>query len=161
MDTTWRVVHLYVASILTMVIANVGIPIALSFGLTKDSVLYRAFYITLKSLFDIDLSTFIIESDQRSALRTICVKYRNCHLACLRHPLVSFLCGPFAFKIGHFVRCRGDGDFMTLTTIDEKRFPSLEECELDQLIKALRKLGLCFAEGKIVIENRRRCQEGH
>jgi hypothetical protein len=36
-------------------ITNVGIPIALSFGLTEDSSLYDAFYTTLKSLFDIDL----------------------------------------------------------------------------------------------------------
>jgi hypothetical protein len=46
-----------------MVIANVGIPIALSFDLAEDGSSYEAFYTTLKSLFDIDLSTFIIESD--------------------------------------------------------------------------------------------------
>jgi uncharacterized membrane protein YqgA involved in biofilm formation len=57
MDTTRRVIRLYVASVLTVVIANVGIPIALSFGLTEDNSLYDSFYTTLKSLFDINLSS--------------------------------------------------------------------------------------------------------
>jgi energy-coupling factor transporter transmembrane protein EcfT len=81
-DTTWRVIRLYLASIFTVVIANAGIPIALGFGLTEDSSLYDAFYTTLKILFNIDLSTFIIESDQRSALHAVYAKYRNHHLAC-------------------------------------------------------------------------------
>jgi hypothetical protein len=142
-----------------VVIANVGIPIALSFGLTEDSSLCDASYITLKSLFDIDLSTFIIESHQGSVLHAICVKYYNRHLACLRHLLVSLCHGPFAFKIGNFIRCRGDGDFATLKTMYEKLFSSLEKQKLDQLIKALRTAGLCFAEEKIAIENRGRWQQ--
>jgi hypothetical protein len=36
MDPTRRVVRLYVVSILTVVITNIGIPIALDFGLTED-----------------------------------------------------------------------------------------------------------------------------
>jgi hypothetical protein len=81
-----------------VVIVNVGIPIALSFGLTEDSSLYDTFCTTLKSLLDIDLLTFIIESDQGSVLRAICAKYRNCHLACLRHLLVSLCGGSFVLK---------------------------------------------------------------
>jgi hypothetical protein len=45
-----------------------------------------------------------------------------------------------------FVRCRGNGDFTTVKTMYEKQFSSLEKQELDQLIKPLRKVGLCFAE---------------
>jgi hypothetical protein len=66
---------------------------------------------------------------------------------------------PFAFEIGNLVRYRGDGDSTTLKTMSEKQFPSLEKHELDQLIKVLRKIGLCFAEGKTVIENRERWQD--
>jgi hypothetical protein len=115
--------------------------------LTEDSSLYDAFSATLKSLFDIDLSTFIIESDQGSSLRAIWAKYRNRHLACLRHSLVSFRRGPFAFKTGNLVRCRGDGDFTTLKTMYEKQSLSLEKQELDQLIKGLRKVDV-FRRGK-------------
>jgi hypothetical protein len=78
----------YIASVLTVIIANLGIVIALSLGLTEYSSLYDAFSTTLKSLLDIDSSTVIIESDQGSALHTICAKYRNRHLGCLRHFLV-------------------------------------------------------------------------
>jgi hypothetical protein len=159
MDTRWRVIRLYVGSILTVVIAAVGIPIALSFGLAEDTSLYDAFYTTLKSLFDIHLSTFIIESDQGSALRAVCAKYRNRHLACLRHLFVSLRRGPYVFETGNLVQCRGDDDFTTLKIMCEKRLSSLEKQELDQLSKAVRKDGLCFAEGKIVIENRERWQE--
>jgi hypothetical protein len=64
-----------------VVIANVGIPVALSFDLTEDSSLYDAFYTMPKNLFEVDLLTFIIESDQGRALRAICAKYSNRHLA--------------------------------------------------------------------------------
>jgi hypothetical protein len=70
-------------------------------------------------------------------------------MACLRHLLVSLRRGPFAFEIGNLIRCQGDGDFTILKTMSEKRFSSLEEQELDQLIKALQEIGLCFAEGKL------------
>jgi hypothetical protein len=142
-----------------VVIANVGIPIALSFGLTEDSSLYDVFDIALKSLFDIRLPIFIIESDQGSALYAICAKYHNCHLACLQHPLRTLGRGPFAFKIGNLVQRRGHGDITTLKTMEKKQFSSLEKHELDKLTNALRKVGLCFAEGKIIIENGERSHE--
>jgi hypothetical protein len=41
----------------------------------------------------------------------------------------------------------------------EKRFSSVEKQALDQVVKALRKVDRCFAEGKIVIENRERWQK--
>jgi hypothetical protein len=97
------VIRLYVASILTVATANVGIPIALGFVLIKDSFLYDAFYTRLKSLFDIDLSTFIIESDQGSTLPAICANSCDRHLACLRHLLVSLRRSPFAFEIENLV----------------------------------------------------------
>jgi hypothetical protein len=37
MGITWRIIRLYVASILKVVIGNVGIPVALSFGPTEDA----------------------------------------------------------------------------------------------------------------------------
>jgi hypothetical protein len=107
MDPTWRAIRLYLVSILTVIIPNVGIPIAVSFDLTEDSFLYNAFYTTLKSLFDVDLLTFIIESDRGSALCAICTKDCNRHLACLGHLLVSLRRGSFAFEIGNLVRCPG------------------------------------------------------
>jgi hypothetical protein len=111
MDTTWRVLRLYVTSVLTVVIGNVGIPIAVSFGPVEDTALYDTFYTTLMELLGFDLSTFTVESDQGSALRAICKKYQNPHLACLLHLLVSLGRGPFAFEIGNLVRCWSHVDF--------------------------------------------------
>jgi hypothetical protein len=53
-DPTWRIIRLYVASILTVVLGNVGIPIALSFGPVEDAGLCNTFYPTLRELFDFD-----------------------------------------------------------------------------------------------------------
>jgi hypothetical protein len=111
MDMTWRIIHLSVASILTVVIGNVGILIALSFSPVEDTGLKETVDTTRRELFDFDLSAEIIESDQASALRAICTKYRNAHLICWRHVLVALGRGPFPYEIGHLVRCRCDTDF--------------------------------------------------
>jgi hypothetical protein len=88
MDTTWKIIRLYVASILTVVVGNVGVPIALSFGPAENNDLYDTFYATFRSLFNLDLSIYVVESDQGPALRSICTQYHNRHLAYLRHLLV-------------------------------------------------------------------------
>jgi hypothetical protein len=96
---------------LTVVIGNVGIQIALNFGPGEDPGLCDTFYITLRELFDFDFSADTIESDQGSALRAICPKYRNTHLTCLRHLLVTLGRGPFPYETGNLVQCRCNTDF--------------------------------------------------
>jgi hypothetical protein len=64
MDTIWRIIRVYVASILTVVIGTVRIPIALSFGPVEDTGFSDTFYTTRRERFDFDLSAYIIESDQ-------------------------------------------------------------------------------------------------
>jgi hypothetical protein len=54
MDTTWRVLRLHATSILTVVIGNAGIPIAVSFGPVEDTALYDTVYTTLMELFGFD-----------------------------------------------------------------------------------------------------------
>jgi hypothetical protein len=159
MDTTWRVIRLYVTSILTIVIANTGIPIAVSFGPAEDTAIYETFYSTFRSLFQLDLSQYTIESDQGSALRAICTKYGNRHLACLRHLLVNIGYRPFSFEIGNLVRCRSKIDFKNLKTLYEKKFTSMEVSNPVLLIKMLRKIGLNLKQGKIKIENKERWEE--
>jgi hypothetical protein len=159
MDTTWRVLRLYVTSILTVVIGNVGIPIAVSFGPVEDTALYETFYTTLMELFRFDLSTFTVESDQGSALRAICKKYQNPHLACLRHLLVSLGRGTFAFEIGNLVRCRSQVDFDRLKERYETLFSSVEKSQRGPLKKTLRKVGLDLKRGRIVIGNAERWHE--
>jgi hypothetical protein len=130
MDTTWRIIRLYVASILTVVIGNLEIQIAFSFGPVKDTRLYDTFYTTLRELFDFDLSAYIIEFDQGSALRAICTKCQNAHLMCLRHLLVALGRGLFADEIGNLVRCRCDTDFERVKVLYEQLFASVEKSNL-------------------------------
>jgi hypothetical protein len=157
MDTTWKILRCYVASILTVVIGNVDVSIALSFGPVEDVALYDALYATFRSLFNIDLSTCLIEFDQGPALQAICKKYQNPGLAFLRHLLVALGPGPFASEIGNFVRSRCDDDFGRLKNLYENLFSTVEDRIL--LNRALGKVGLCFKDGRINIENRERCQE--
>jgi hypothetical protein len=142
-----------------VVIGNVGIPIALSFGPVEDTELYEMFYTILRELFGFDLSTYIIESDQGSALRAICRKYQNSHLACLRHLLVALGRGPFAFEIGNLVRCRSQTDFNRTKELYENLFSSVAETNQSALDKALRKVGLAMRNGVIIVENEERWHE--
>jgi hypothetical protein len=124
------------------------------FWSVEDVALDDAFYATFRSLFNIDLSTEIIESDQGPALRAICKKYQNRHLACFRYLLVALGRVPFAFasEIGNLVRCRCDDDFGRLKNRYEKLFSRVEDRILFN--RALGKVDLCFRDGRINIENR-------
>jgi hypothetical protein len=140
MNTTWRIIRLYVASILTVVIGNVEIRVALSFGPTEDTALYNTFYLTFRSLLSLALSPYILESDQGSALRAICSKYHNRHLTCLRHLLVSLGRKSLAWEIGNLVRCQTD--FERLKRLYEQIFAGVKPQDQNRLDKALRKIGL-------------------
>jgi hypothetical protein len=61
MDTAWRVIRLYVTSILTAAVGNDGIPIALNFSLAENAELYDVFYLVFHSLFNLDLSIYVVE----------------------------------------------------------------------------------------------------
>ena len=63
---------------------NVGIPIAFSFGLSEDTKIYQLLIDKFTELFDIDLKSFIAESDQGSALKAVCDSFKD-HIACVRH----------------------------------------------------------------------------
>jgi hypothetical protein len=103
MDTTWKVLRLYVTSIFMCSICNVGILVAIAFGSTETKELYQIFYDTLMSAFHIDLSVFIVESDQGSALKLICQSHHGTYLVCLRHLLVSLKTREFSCELGNLV----------------------------------------------------------
>ena len=104
MDTTWKVMKNYVTSILVASSFSVSIPLGFSFGAAETKDLYELLFIYFKSKLDIDLSQYIIESDQGSALRSVCEHYGNEHLACLRHLLVSLRYDEFGFQVANLDR---------------------------------------------------------
>jgi hypothetical protein len=67
--------------------------------------------------------------------------------------------GPFAFEIGNLVRCRSQTDFDRLKELYENLFSSVEKSNRDSLHKALRKVGLGFRRGRIVVEDVARWHE--
>jgi hypothetical protein len=153
MDTTWQIIRLPEASILTGVTGNVGIPMALSFGPAENTELYKAFYLTFRNLFDLDLSTYIVEPDQGSALRSLYARYHNLHLVCLRHLLVRLGRKPFSWEISNLVRHRCRVDFDRLTERYEALFVTMKAPEDGIPKKSLGKVGLAFSDEKLEAGN--------
>lgn len=88
-----------------LVLLNVGIPIAMSFGPAETIELYEIFFKTFKTLFDVNLSDFIIESDQGGELKSICRKHNCRHSACRKHLLVNLKTNNFSSQVGALVIC--------------------------------------------------------
>ena len=75
MDTTWKVIHKYVTSILICASYNVVVSHAFAFGGSEDRDLYNMFIEKFKSIIGIDLTNYYVESDHGSALRSVCDKF--------------------------------------------------------------------------------------
>jgi hypothetical protein len=85
LDTTWMVIREYVTSILMGVYRNVGIPLGFAFSLGETTELYEQHYRAFADLFGLDLSQYILESDQGAALCAICAAKHQTQLFRLRH----------------------------------------------------------------------------
>jgi hypothetical protein len=82
LDTTWRVLRQYMTAILMAVDdcrwlsmavdGNVGVPLGIAFGTAETVALYEQFYTALDQFFQLDLSQYIMESDQGPALCALC-----------------------------------------------------------------------------------------
>jgi hypothetical protein len=109
MDTTFRVIRQYYTAILIAVSCNVGIPLAISFGLRESIELYDTVYQIFDRGFETKLKDYILEFDQGSAMKAVGVRHPR-HLFCLRHMLKSLHtkgCGRFASLVGNIsVRAR-------------------------------------------------------
>lgn len=89
LDTTFRALPAFVTSILMVSIYNVGIPIAFSFSLSENEEIYQRIYKTFKKKLSIDLSKYLFESDQGTALISFFTKNNFKNFVCNRHLLVS------------------------------------------------------------------------
>jgi hypothetical protein len=151
LDTTWRVMRDYVTVILMAVLYNVGIPIALAFGPGETTELYEQIYEAFQNRFGIDLGTFPLESDQGSALATLCRKHQQIHLLCLRHFLVSLKQRRFSLQVGNLVKCRSEMEFQTLKDVYQSEFSEIIGDARKELNQTLAKAGLGFNGFEIVI----------
>jgi hypothetical protein len=85
LDTTWRVLRQYLTAIVMAVYGNVGVPLAIAFGIAETVALDEQFYTALDQLFQLDLSQYIMETDQGPALCALCTRHQQRHLLCLPH----------------------------------------------------------------------------
>jgi hypothetical protein len=107
MDTTWSVMRQYVTSILVGVSRNTAIPLGFAFGPAETTELYEQFYTGFLE-HGVNLSEFIIESDQGPALISFCQKHMITQRFCLHHVLRTLKDPVFAVCDGDGVRARSD-----------------------------------------------------
>jgi len=145
MDTTWKLIPCYVTSILMLSICNVGIPVAFCFGDSENTELYDMFFKVFKENYYIDLSTFVIESDQGKALSAICSKYKCKHIGCLKHLITSLGLGPFSKQVSDLVSAKCDMDYETLRKMYSEKFSEyINTDSFKELEKTLGKVGMKY-----------------
>ena len=154
MDTTWRIISKYATSILMATTYNVGLPIAFAFGESEDKKLYSLFINEFHEKLGIDLKQYAVESDQGTALKSVCDTFHEIHLACLRHFLVSLGNRTFSYHIGKLISCRNDFELNTLKMHCTSMFKRIkDEKEQKDLKKLLGKIGMTLDEDGLRISN--------
>ena len=150
MDTTWRVMSKYVASILMCTSHNVGIPTSFTFSGVEDKELYSLFIDFIKKQTDVDISKYCVESDQGTALRSICDRFIKTHYACLRHFKVGLKCKTFSYQLGNLISCCSEFEFEELRVLYSKVLCEIDDKEtMKEIQSTLFKAGLNFNEKEV------------
>jgi hypothetical protein len=66
-----------------------SISLAFAFDSVESQSLYKNFYTIFKERFRIDLSSFVLESDQGLGLKRFCDTYQIPQRICVRHPFAT------------------------------------------------------------------------
>jgi hypothetical protein len=142
MDTTWSVMRQYVTSILVGVSHNTAVPLAFAFGPAETTELYEQFYTGFAQR-GVDISTFIIESDQGPALKSFCANHGITQRFCLHHFLRTLKDPLFSVYVGDIVRARAPEELDTLMRRYSGALADLfraRHAEREDLLKRARKL---------------------
>lgn len=154
LDTTWKVISKYVTSIMMCSSLNVGISCAFAFSGAEDSDLYRQFIDKFNDKLGVNLKAYYCESDQGSALKSVCDSFEKTHLACLRHFKVSLKTKAHSIAICEIITCRTELDLERLFQYYSERFSEItNSSELKQLKIDLHKAGLGFENGALSIDD--------
>lgn len=157
LDTTWKVMPLYVTSILMASSMNIGIPLGFAFGNSEDKTLYERHFKAFSEKTGIKLGSYVIESDQGSALKAICDENFAVHLACLRHLLVSLHYSPYSYAASELLKCSSLFELNNALTVFSDCFAKItEESELCALNNVLNKIGMNFAEKSLNLVDQKR-----
>ena len=87
LDTTWKIMPMYVTSIIMASSMNVGIPLGFSFGSGEDKTLYQRHFAAFSEQLGVDISKFVTESDQES----VCLQFVTKNLQNILHVIDTFL----------------------------------------------------------------------
>lgn len=128
-DTTWRLIPNYVTSILMASVNNIGIPLSFAFGVGETKSLYNLHIDTFKSILDIDLCSYVIESDQGTAIESVCKERNIEHIYCLRHFLVSLKYNEFSHAVGILLKCVSETDFESEKKHFQQQFKNIKDKE--------------------------------
>jgi len=157
LDTTWKVMPLYVTSFIMASVMNIGIPLGFAFGIGEDKTLYERHFKAFADMTGIDVSKFVILSDQGSALKAICDEKFAIHLACLRHLLVSLRFSNYSYAVGELLKCASLFDSENAFTEFSNIFSKIsKEEDIIELNKILGKVGLNFADKSINLVDEKR-----
>ena len=160
LDTTWKVMPMYVTSIIMAATMNIGIPLGFAFGSGEDKKLYEKHFEAFSQQTGINLARFVIESDQGSALKAICDEKSITHLACLRHFLVSLHYSAYSYVAGELVKCASSSDLQKAISSFNENFSEIQtDAELKELNAVLNKIGMQFKDSKIQIIDQKRWNE--
>ena len=149
LDTTWKIMSLYVTSIIMGSAYNVGLPLGFAFGHGEDKAMYKELLETLQDKLEIRLKDMVIESDQGSALRAICKELEMIHLACMRHLLVSLKYNDATYLISTIIKCATDEELKYALKYAVEAYEKLtDKDKIRRFNAALKKIGLAYKAKK-------------
>lgn len=158
-DGTFKILKHYVTCIIMAVSHNTSIPLGFTFSPFEDSYLYKNIFQTFLEIANIDLSNFVIESDQGDELLSVCKKYHCKHLCCQRHLSLNLLKKKYGFEAYKLISCRCQKDFQLLCNELNKLF-IVKSDDLKQLFETtLNYVGLTFENDEISVKNTERWEE--
>jgi hypothetical protein len=158
LDTTFKVIRQYHTAILLAIIHNVGLPLGFSFGPQESIDLYDHFYTTFRDELGINLTRYILLSDQGAALKAIGRRH-SLHLFCLRHLLQALNKYKHGQAIGNIVKAPGRKEFEVLCRLYARHFRIIftrggVEWKDSQL--CMKTVGMAFLDGQVEIVNHSR-----
>ena len=154
LDTTWKVMSLYVTSILMGSCFNIWMPLTFSFGHSEVKNMFLELLRTFEEQVQVDLHGQIIISDQGTALKSAISEFEMIYLACLRHLLAFLKFDWVTFLIGELIKSVSDVNLNTTKAEMEKSFAQIDDINVKKLLTcALKKCGLQYENGVISIKD--------
>lgn len=156
LDTTWWAIPNYVTSILNVCFRNSSLPVAFAFGGGETIYLYDLLLQTVQDHLNIEFEGKYLESDEGSALHSICDKYSMIQLSCLRHFLEKLKKLDYFYEVKQLLKYICQVDFENCLQIFSDQFTTIcieNPEEINKINKILIKVGLFFSDGQITIQN--------